>query len=236
MHRLATPRLPPVRLSAWISVRMMREPVEPIGCPRAQAPPWMLSFSWEMPRSSIGIIATMAKASLISNRSTSSTLQPTFLSSFSVAPIGATVNSLGWRLLVAWPRIRASGCRPRCCATLSRASTSAEAPSEIELALAAVTVPSFLNAGLSPGILSILALPGCSSVSTTVSPLRVFTVTGTISSANQPLSMAAWARLRDSMAKLSICSRLMPRWSATSWAKAPIRRPVSASSRPSRNM
>ena len=35
-----------------------------------------------------------------------------------------------------------------------RISTSAAAPSEIELELAGVTVPSFLNAGLSVGILS----------------------------------------------------------------------------------
>ena len=39
-------------------------------------------------------------------------------------------------------------------------------------------VPSLAKAGLRPGILSGLPLPGASSVSTTVSPLRVLTVTG----------------------------------------------------------
>ena len=46
-----------------------------------------------------------------------------------------------------------------------RIITSAAPPSEIELELAAVMVPSFLNAGLSAGILSNLALNGDSSIS-----------------------------------------------------------------------
>ena len=54
------------------------------------------------------------------------------------------------------------------------------APSEIELEFAAVTVPSFAKAGRSVGILSTLAVNGCSSRSTTVSPLRDVTVTGTL--------------------------------------------------------
>ncbi|MNT56543.1 hypothetical protein D3C72_1938500 [compost metagenome] len=60
-------------------------------------------------------------------------------------------------------------------------TTSADAPSLIELAFAAVIVPSFLNAGRKVGILSALALRGCSSCSTMTSPLRPDTVTGTIS-------------------------------------------------------
>ena len=59
--------------------------------------------------------------------------------------------------------IFASGCKPRCAATSLDVKTSAEAPSEIELAFAAVIVPSFAKAGLSDGILSILAFKGCSS-------------------------------------------------------------------------
>jgi len=43
-------------------------------------------------------------------------------------------------------------------------------------------------------------LPGCSSVSTATSPLRVATLTGTISSANAPPAIAACARLTDSIA------------------------------------
>jgi hypothetical protein len=48
--------------------------------------------------------------------------------------------------------------------------TRAAAPSLIELLEAAVMVPSFLNAGLSVGILSSLTLPGPSSMEITVSP------------------------------------------------------------------
>ena len=105
-------------------------------------------------------------------------------------------------------------------------NTSALAPSEIELEFAGVIVPSLANAGRSSGILSVLALWGCSSVSTTVSPRRDFTVTGAISAASEPSSMARLARVNDSIAKASICSLVMPRSSAVSWAKVPIARPV----------
>src|SRR5438046_4116081 len=44
MHRLATPRLPPVFLSAPIRVTRMRAPEAPIGWPSAQAPPWILTL------------------------------------------------------------------------------------------------------------------------------------------------------------------------------------------------
>ena len=63
---------------------------------------------------------------------------------------------------------------------------SAAAPSEIELELAAVTVPPSRNAGLSVGIFSGFALGGCSSVSTSVSTLPAFTLTGAISQAKSP--------------------------------------------------
>ena len=48
-----------------------------------------------------------------------------------------------------WPTTRASGARPSFSAIERRIITSAAPPSEIELELAAVMVPSFLNAGLS---------------------------------------------------------------------------------------
>ncbi len=91
-------------------------------------------------------------------------------------------------------RSRASGFRPRRWASSAVIRTSAEAPSEIELALAAVMVPSLRNAGLRLGIFSRLAVSGCSSSFTTLSPLRLVTVTGTISAASEPSAMAAWAR------------------------------------------
>ena len=66
--------------------------------------------------------------------------------------------------------MRAIGLQPSLAAVDSRISTSAAAPSEMLEALAAVIVPSFLNAGFRPGILSSLALKGCSSNLITVSP------------------------------------------------------------------
>src|SRR5690554_1245003 len=44
MHSEATPRLPPVFCRALIRVTISREPVEPTGCPWAQAPPKMFTL------------------------------------------------------------------------------------------------------------------------------------------------------------------------------------------------
>ena len=85
-------------------------------------------------------------------------------------------------------------------ATLSRVSTRAAAPSEMELALAAVIVPSLAKAGLRVGILAGSAFSGCSSLSITVESLRSVTVTGVISRANAPLSVAARALVSEPMA------------------------------------
>jgi hypothetical protein len=68
-------------------------------------------------------------------------------------------------------------------------STTAAAPSEMLEELAAVTLPSFLKAGRRVGILAMSDLPGCSSVATSTSPLRVATFTATISSANAPVGL-----------------------------------------------
>ena len=152
----------------------------------------------------------MAKASLISNRSTSATCQPSLVSNPSMAPIGAMVNSLGSRAKLCTPKMRAVGVNP-CCSTASLlANTNAEAPSEIELALAAVMVPSFLKAARNCGILSIRAWPGCSSTVTVVVPLRLTMSTAVISVSKSPLAIAALALDKDPMAKLSIASRLKP--------------------------
>ena len=93
-------------------------------------------------------------------------------------------------------------------AVLSRISTRAAAPSLIEAELAAVIVPSFLNAGFRPGILSSLALKGCSALPITVSPPRPATVTGAISQANLPSVLARIARSVDETANASCASRV----------------------------
>ena len=97
----------------------------------------------------------------------------------------------------------AIGDNARLSASFAIIRTTAAAPSEIELALAAVTEPSVLNADFNRGILSGLALPGCSSVLTTISPCRLDTVTGVISSTKYPFEIAILARCRDSRAYLS---------------------------------
>ncbi len=153
-------------------------------------------------------MVTIANASLISNKSTSLACQLSRSSKVLMASIGARVNSDGCRECVVWPRILAIGFKPFSATAVSLASTNAEAPSEIELELAAVTVPSALNAGFSWGILSILAFPGCSSVSMMVSPLRCLTVTGAISAVSAPDSIAAMARRNEPIAYSSMDSRV----------------------------
>jgi hypothetical protein len=83
-----------------------------------------------------------------------------------MAPTGAVVNQAG--LLGVGGVTQDAGERreARMLGRERRISTSAAAPSEIELELAAVTVPSSRKAGLSCGILSKLALNGCSSMAT----------------------------------------------------------------------
>ena len=108
-----------------------------------------------------------------------------------------------------------------------RISTSAAAPSEIELEFAAVTVPSLRNAGFSVGTLSGEALAGCSSLSITTSPFLPVTVTGAISQANVPSLLAASARESDASAKASCASRVNAKLAAQSSANVPISRPFS---------
>jgi len=90
--------------------------------------------------------------------------------------------------------MRAIGLVPSRFAVDSRIRTSAAAPSEMLDDVAAVIEPSFLNAGLRPGILSSLALNGCSSNLISVSPLLPGTATGAISQAKLPSSLAFFER------------------------------------------
>ena len=137
------------------------------------------------------------------------------------------VNQLGSCACTLCSIIRAIGLISLLLASLSRIIIIAEAPSEIELAFAAVTVPSFAKAGRKAGIFSGRALPGCSSVSITISPLRFFTVTGVISFLKWPFSMAAFARDNDDIANSSCASRVKPYFSAVFSANTPIKVPLS---------
>ena len=97
----------------------------------------------------------------------------------------------------------------------------------MELLEAAVMVPSFLNAGLSVGILSSLTLPGPSSIEITTSPARPLTVTGAISAAKAPVSVAALARCTLAVAKASCSARVKLYLVAQSSPKVPMERPGS---------
>ena len=159
MQSEATPRLPPRACSAAISVTRMRAPEAPIGWPSAQAPPLTLTFSCGRPSSRIAAMATTAKASLISKRSTVRASSRSCRAAFFMRRTGAVVNMLG-SCGVGRMRDDAGERRQRRASrrSLSRIRTSAAAPSEIEHELAAVTVPSLRKAGFSVGILSGLRL------------------------------------------------------------------------------
>ena len=75
-----------------------------------------------------------------------------------------------------------------------------------------MTLPSFLNAGLSlPRDSAVVPARGCSSLAKlTGSPLREGIRIGVISSAKRPASMAATAFCCEAAAKASCSSRLMP--------------------------
>ena len=97
---------------------------------------------------------------------------------------------------VAMATTRARGSRPWRRAASADATTRAQAPSLTPEALPAVTLPPSRNGAGSLARRSIVVSGrGCSSVSTTTgSPLRRGTETGTISSASRPSRTASPAR------------------------------------------
>src|SRR5215218_3889896 len=139
------------------------------------------------PMSLLTAQACAAKASLASTGSRSCTRQPAFSSARREDGIGPVPMMAGSTPAVAHEAMRASGVRPRFCASDARMTTKAAAPSLMPEALPAVTVPSFEKAGLSLATdSSVVPARMYSSASTTMSPLRVLIVTGAISSLNLP--------------------------------------------------
>ena len=117
---------------------------------------------------------------------------PVSLNNFCVAGTGPYPIVLGLTPAVAIPRILAAGSRFCSCAIVAEATINAAAPSLIPEALPAVMVP-FSRKGVesSPSFSSFVSGRGCSSCSTTSdSPLRCAMLTGKISSARRPDSMA----------------------------------------------
>ncbi len=137
--------------------------------------------------------------------------------------MGPDPMTLGSTPTVAQEAMRASGFSPRFLASLAVISTTAAAPSLMPEALPAVTVPSLSKAGLSFAASSILAPSRIySSSATIVSPFRVFTVTGAISSLNLPAFLAASALFCEAVANLSCSSRVICHWRATFSAVTPM--------------
>ena len=78
---------------------------------RAAPPPWMLTLLGSKSSSLVASIVTIAKASLISNKSTSDFSHPVISRIFSIAPMGASVNFDGSMEFVLCAQILAIGFR-----------------------------------------------------------------------------------------------------------------------------
>src|ERR1043166_5967469 len=151
------PALPPPRhsdtmprrafrlFSSYKIVVNSRDPDCPIAWPNATAPPFTFTFSGSSPSSPVTATAATENASFTSNRSTSLTDHPVFLTNFRTASTGPMIANRGSTPAVAWPTIRAIGSTPRSRARCSEVATTADAPSFTPGALPAVTVPSGLK-------------------------------------------------------------------------------------------
>src|SRR5690606_8089401 len=141
MQADAQPRRFCVSRSSRVRVRRRRVPVAPSGWPSAIAPPLTLTLS----RSRSSAFSTPrycpANASLISNRSTSSTFTPARSHAAWIAVTGPMPMISGGTPVTAHETMRATGAIPSSCARCAVVTTSAAAPSTMPDALPAVTVP-----------------------------------------------------------------------------------------------
>jgi len=197
-------------------VSVSTAPVAPSGCPSAIAPPCGFTFSGSMPsfaKSRMQASACGAKASLSSTWSTASPSTPAFFRAFFTAGTGPQPMICGSQAASPTPARRASGFAPCFVASFSLPITIAAAPSTTALALAAVIVPPSSNAGPSRDIFAsdTSSRMWVSLVTATgsLAPSRC-TMTGSISSPNQPASRAAFAFVCERSAKRSASSRVMP--------------------------
>src|SRR5215510_10781492 len=95
MQSVTTPRVSPSRRIEWISFVVSTAPVAPIGWPWATAPPSTLTTSSGSPSSRATTMATAAKASLISTRSTERVSQPARCKACLTAGTGPKPNMPG---------------------------------------------------------------------------------------------------------------------------------------------
>ena len=151
-------------------------------------------------------IVTTANASLISKRSTCSTVQPTLSSSFRIASTGAVVNHSGCWLNVAAPTISATGWRFRVVALRARRDHQGCRSVADARGIAGRDRPLRAKRRLEARSLASSNFAGPSSTETTVVfPFRVISI-GTISSWKTPSAIAWRARMWLRTAKSS-CSR-----------------------------
>ncbi len=151
------------------------------------------------------------------------TVQPAFFSADCEAVTGPMPMIAGSTPVVAHDTMRASGFTPRFLASSALINTKAAAPSLMPEALPAVTEPSLAKAGRSlANDSAVVPWRGNSSVSTTTSPLRVFTVTATISSLKRPDFCAASALFCEEAAKASWSARVIWYFCATFSAVLPM--------------
>src|SRR5256712_8345464 len=150
MQRVASPWCTSFSFMECNSVTTMRFPEQPIGWPRATAPPQMLKTSHGMPSSFLTPTLAEENASLCSTKSNSSSFIPVRCISFRTQGIGANITSSGFTAWEQKPRIVPSGSTPISRALRSLISTVALAPSEIWDELPAVSTPSFLNTSGEP--------------------------------------------------------------------------------------
>src|SRR2546427_4249784 len=191
MHKVASPRCTSFSFIECNSVTTIRFPEQPIGWPRATAPPQMLKTSHGMPSSFLTPTLADEKASLCSTKSNSSSLSPVRFISFRTHGIGANITSSGFTAWEQKSRIAPSGSTPISRARRSLISTVALAPSEIWDELPAVSTPSFLNTGGSLAKASRVEsgrIPPSRFTVTSFPSIRVST--GTISFAKRPDSVA----------------------------------------------
>src|SRR5665213_18129 len=223
MHNVARPFLALRFCISYNSVTKIRVPEAPMGWPSAMAPPLTLTLSASKPSSRLTAQACAAKASLASIKSSSDAFHPARSKASLLAGIGPTPITAGSTPTDAQEAMRASGAMPRRAASAAFIKTTAAAPSLMPEALPAVTVPFLSKAGFNfASVSTVVPWRGCSSVSTTTSPLRVFTVTGTISSVKRPDFCAASARLCERAASSSCCARVICHCVATFSAVVPM--------------
>ena len=167
-----------------------------------------------------------AKASLHSMASNWSMVRPVRSSSLRVTGLGADSTSTASSAPTTMWRMRARIGRPSASATDRSATSMAAAPSlicdELPAVMAGARAGSHPAADGRPARMSVVVpgrIPSSVSTSSPVgSPSGPLRGTGTISAADRPSTVAAWARSWLRTANSSISSRVMPWRSARIWA------------------